>query len=173
MKTLREKPLAPGTAFAGFRSVQGVHRQIPAKRTGPNSAFTLAETLVSIVIMGICFSTVLMAYTRASQYADWSGASLAAQALSLRQLEQFRAVVWDTQVLPILDDTTNIPKVLVLPLNLPIAGTNVSYATNTATVTNFNLSGTASFKMITVTTTWAWMGQTFNNKIVAYRAPDQ
>ena len=137
------------------------------------AGFTLAETLVSIMIMGLVFSGVLLGYTRASQRAEWSGLSLAAEALCVRQMEQFRAVLWDTQQVPIYDGTTNISTSNVMILDIPISGSNVVYATNTFTVQSFTQAGPSYFKMITAKTTWALNGHVFTNLLVDYRAPDQ
>ena len=130
--------------------------------------------MISVVIITMFFATVLLTYTRAQQRAQWSGYSLAAQAQSTRQLEEFRAVLWDTQSTPITDNTTNIPTPLVLPLDLPITGTNVVYATNYATVTTLsNFGNNAQVKMIVINTVWPWNGKSFTNTVVDYRAPDQ
>lgn len=140
-----------------------------------NSGFSLVEVVISLLIMGVVFSTVLLAYTESARRAEWSGMSLAAQAMSMRQVEQFRAAKWDTQTLPQVDQTTNIPSPVVSILDLPISGTNVVWATNTATVTNLSISTTppVNVKMITVNTVWPFYGVNFTNTIVAYRAPDQ
>jgi prepilin-type N-terminal cleavage/methylation domain-containing protein len=137
------------------------------------AGFTLAETLVSIMIMGLVFSGVLLGYTRASQRAEWSGLSLAAEALCLRQMEQFRAVLWDTQNVPIIDNTTNIVTSNVMILDIPISGSNVVYATNTFTIQSFTQAGPSYFKMITAQTVWALNGKVYTNQLVDYRAPDQ
>jgi prepilin-type N-terminal cleavage/methylation domain-containing protein len=137
------------------------------------AGFTLAETLVSIMIMGLVFSGVLLGYTRASQRAEWSGLSLAAEALCVRQMEQFRAVKWDTQSLPIIDETLNISTSNVMILDIPISGSNVVYATNTFTIQSFTQAGPSYYKMITAKTTWALNGHVFTNSLVDYRAPDQ
>jgi prepilin-type N-terminal cleavage/methylation domain-containing protein len=135
--------------------------------------FTLAETLVSIMIMGLVFSGVLIGYTRGSQRAEWSGLSLAAEALCVRQMEQVRAVLWDTQSIPIQDNTTNIPSSNVMILDIPISGTNVVSATNVFTITTWTNPGPSYLKMITATTTWSWNGATYVNTLVDYRCPDQ
>lgn len=133
------------------------------------------EAVVSMMIMGIMFGIVLLAYTQSSTRAEWSGMSLAAQAMATRQMEQFRAAKWDTQSIPPVDQTTNIPSPVVSILDLPIAGTNVVWATNTCTVTNLQISANpvAYVKMITVNTVWWFNGKLYNNSVVAYRAPDQ
>jgi type II secretory pathway pseudopilin PulG len=136
-------------------------------------AFTLVETLVSIMIMGLVFSGVLIGYTRGSQRAEWSGLSLAAEAVCLRQMEQVRAVLWDTQSIPILDSTTNIPTTNSMILDIPISGTNVVAATTVLTMTTWTNAGPSYLKMFKATTTWAWNGVNYTNTLVDYRAPDQ
>jgi type II secretory pathway pseudopilin PulG len=180
MKNLCETPLARGPIFfangrrpSGCAGGAGMRLQ-PVKRFSNRSAFTLVETMMSILIIAMFFSTILLGYTRATQRAQWSGYALAAQAQGMKQLEEFRAVLWDTLSTPVIDNTTNIPTVLVLPLDLPISGSNVVYATNTATVTTISGFGNnAAVKMIVINTTWPWNGQTFTNTIVDYRSPDQ
>ena len=115
-----------------------------ATRVSNRSGFTLVETMMSILIIAMFFSTILLGYTRATQRAQWSGYALAAQAQGLKQMEEFRAVLWDTQSTPVVDDTVNIPSVLVLPLDLTISGSNVVYATKTATVTTITNFGNNS-----------------------------
>src|ERR1700722_12416233 len=171
----RGRPIAPAKFFARMSPTKSARAPIGrGSRLSSRGGFTIVETLMSILIIAMFFSTILIGYTRANQRAQWSGYSLAAQAQSMKQLEEFRSVLWDTQNVPITDDTTNVPSVLVLPLDLPISGTNVVYATNTATVTAItNLGNTAAVKMITIVTTWPWNGHTYSNVLVAYRAPDQ
>lgn len=125
------------------------------------------------MIMGLVFSGVLIGYTRGSQRAEWSGLSLAAEALCVRQMEQFRAVKWDTVSIPIYDDTTNIPTSSVTILDIPISGSNVVYATNTCSVQSFTQAGPSYFKLITCVTTWSWNGVVYSNKLVDYLAPTQ
>lgn len=112
------------------------------------------EAVVSMLVMGIMFGTVLLAYTQATTRAQWSGMSLAAQAMATRQLEQFRAAKWDTQSTPQVDQTTNIPSPVVSILDLPVSGTNAVWATNTCTVTNLQISTNpvAYVKMISINT---------------------
>jgi hypothetical protein len=138
------------------------------------AAFTLVETLMSLTILALVFGTAVAAYIQAGTRAEWSGFSLAAQALATRPIEQFRAASWDTQSVPVFDNTTNIPSPVGLILELPITGTNAVWATNYATVSNIVLSNTtAQLHMITVNTVWPWKGNWFTNTVVTYRSPDQ
>src|SRR5262249_55044304 len=98
---------------------------------------------------------------------------LAAQAQSTRMMEQFHAVLWDTQIYPNHDDTTNIPMTQVTVLDLPMNSGNAVWVTNYATVTTITNIGPSYYKMITVRTVWPWRGRTFTNTLATYRAPDQ
>ena len=135
--------------------------------------FTLVETMVSITILGLVFAGTLLTYTRAEQRAEWSGYSLAAQSLCEKTMEQFHAVLWDTQETPVYNGTLIIPLNSTNLLDIPVSGTNAVYATTTATITSFTQAGPSYYEMITVNTFWSWEGQTFTNSLVAYRAPDQ
>ena len=55
---------------------------------GGNLAFTLAEVVVAIAIMAFVFGGLISAYVQATRRAEWSGYSLAAQAMAIQQLEQ-------------------------------------------------------------------------------------
>jgi len=123
--------------------------------------------------MGLVFAGTLLAYTRAAERAEWAGYSLAAECLGMRQLERFHAVLWDTQTLPIVDNTTNIPMTVVAPLDLPMSGTNAVWATNFTTVSAFTNAGPSYYKMIRVDTVWPWKTRLFTNTMVTYRCPDQ
>jgi len=137
------------------------------------------EAVISLLVMGVVFGTVLLAYNQSSTRAEWSGMSLAAQAMSLLQVEQCHAAKWDTQSTPPVDQTTNIPSPVVSILDLPISGTNVVWATNTCTVSSLTICANpvTTIKMITVNTVWPFGTGTnavlFTNTVVDYRAPDQ
>jgi prepilin-type N-terminal cleavage/methylation domain-containing protein len=141
-------------------------------RTGSRKAngFTLVETLISILILGLVFSGALLTYTRSEQRAEWTGYSLAAQSLCAKTLEQFHAALWDSGS---TNYTLTIPLGSTNILDLPVSGTNVVWATNTATVTSYtNSAGPSYYETIQVQTTWVWRGQSFTNTLMTYRAPD-
>jgi prepilin-type N-terminal cleavage/methylation domain-containing protein len=145
-------------------------------RSRGHEAFTLVEVLVCLVVMGLVFAGILTGNTQSSARAEWSGYSLAAQALAVQQVEEFRASYWDTQAQPPVDQTTNFPASTTNVLDLPIAGTNAVWVTNYTTVSQITLSTNpiVCIKMMTVNTVWLWRGKTlFTNTMVAYRAPDQ
>lgn len=168
----------------------------PSPRTGPASrtiinlrigtitdrvrrnAFSLAEVVVSLAISGILLGGVVTAYIQSLQRAEWSGYSLAAQAIAIQQLEQARAARWDTQVTPVVDDlvSTNFPSPSVTILDLPVSGTNVVYATNYTSVStvSVSVSPAATVKLIEVKTVWPFLnGRLYTNSAATYRAPDR
>lgn len=153
------------------------------------AGMTLAEVLVCIVIVVLVSEGVINGYIQSAKRAEWSGYSLAAQALALEQLEQIRATTWDSLSDPPTDQTTDLNLInwknksgtwtgyAVNQLDLPVSGTNTVLATNYVTVTTVvnSVNSLATYKMIRVDTVWPFSmtGQYFTNTIVTYRAPDQ
>jgi Tfp pilus assembly protein PilV len=138
-------------------------------------AFTLPEVMLAVVIMMLVFDGVIKAYIQFDRRMEWSGYSLEAQALSIRQLEEARAAKWDTQANPPIDNVTNLPNLTWTNLDIPISGTNMIYATNILTATNItiNAANAAMVRFIRVDTYWQFKGTTYTNTIATYRAPDQ
>ena len=150
--------------------------QIQPTRAGRAVAFTLMEVALSVAIMGLVFAGLISAYVQASNRAEWSGYSLAAQAIAVQQMEQFRTATWDTQSVPPIDQITNIPTSNYTNMDIPISGTNVVWVTNNITVTQFQVTTNpvSYLKMIQVDTIWPWRRTNFfTNTMVTYRAPDQ
>src|ERR1043165_5011410 len=113
-----------------------------ATRTSSQSAFTLVEVLLSVLICGLVFSGVLKCYMHSAERAQWAGYSMAAQALAIQQLEQTRSGVWEPSGtrneltnLNLLSrvytpSTKTMRGYSVSILDVPISGTNVVSATN-------------------------------------------
>ena len=179
MKILREthfaRRLVFGSAAVPRHSANCgfVFESNPRRRPRRRDGFTLVETLVSLLIIGLVFSGTLLGYTRATERAEWAGYSLAAQSLCARQMEQFRAALWDTHTTPITDDTLNIPTNVVYVLDIPVSGGRPAYATNQAFVTLVTKPGPSYYKVITINTSWAWKNRVFTNTLVTIRCPDQ
>jgi prepilin-type N-terminal cleavage/methylation domain-containing protein len=155
-------------------------------------AFTLAEVVVSIAIMAVLFNGIILAYIQASYRSEWSGLSLAAQALGIQQLEQARAAVWDMAVSK--NELTNLNLTAWTyntstrvgtgyswaTLDLPITGTNTVSATNYVTVRQFYMNGITNppvqLQMVTVDTVWPFQCRSqlkyFTNRTATYFAPD-
>jgi Tfp pilus assembly protein PilV len=100
------------------------------------AGFSLSELVIAVGISALVFGGGLIAYVQATQQAEWSAYSLAAQSLANMRMEQARAAKWDTQASPTVDQlvTANFP-VRVEVLDVPISGTNVVPATNFITIT--------------------------------------
>ena len=137
-------------------------------------AFTIVEIVVCFAIMALVIGGMISAYTNAAFFTERAGYQLAAQAQAVQIVERARAALWDTQAVPNVDYTTNLPSVTTSFLELPIAGTNVVACTNYFRVTNItnNASLGVVIKMLQVTTIWSWNGRAMSNTIVTYRAPD-
>jgi Na+/glutamate symporter len=140
------------------------------------AAFTLVEVVVCVFIMMLLFGAIISAFIQASYRAEWSGYSLAAQALAVQELESAKAAVWDTQQTPVNDEISRLPRSSKALLDLPVSGTNFVWATVTNIITLIPSSGQYSNYMVKVSVTWPfrWKSQTvyFTNTIVNYYAPD-
>lgn len=145
-----------------------------AKSTLRSSAgFSLAEVVMAVGITVLVFAGGVLGYVQSAQQAEWSAYSLAANSLAQQRLEQTRAAKWDTQASPPIDNlvATNFPS-RVDVLDVPIAGTNIVYATNITTISN--LSANPPVKMVRVDCIWRfWNRGVYTNTVVTYRAPDQ
>src|ERR1019366_8916928 len=64
------------------------------------AAMTLAEVLVSVVILALVIGGVLDGYVQANRIAEWSSMSLAAQSLAQQGMEQALAAQWNSQQFP-------------------------------------------------------------------------
>ncbi len=182
-----------GATQVVFELVENMHvkncRTEPPRRTG-GSAFTLAEVVIAVAIIAMVFTTTIMAYTQATKRAQWSGYSLAAQALAIQQVEQVRSAQWDLfksicEITNIaMNSLTNSGTVISgftwTNLDLPYAGSNYIRATNFVTVKLFYANNSTNIpvmmRMTEVDTAWPFTWGTtttiFTNKIVTYCAPD-
>jgi Tfp pilus assembly protein PilV len=142
------------------------------------SGLTLVEVLISLMIITLVFAGVGSMYVQTTYRAQWSGYSLAAQALAIQQLEQAKSAVWDTRSVPIKNELTNIATVTAGTLDLPVAGTNIVWATNYATIrpiTIWNNPPVTTY-LVKVDTVWPfhWSGVVsyYTNTIADCLAPD-
>jgi len=153
---------------------------LPPSRKVARAGFTLAETLMSVFVMMILFAAIITTYIQGSYRAEWSGYSLAAQAVGIQRLEQARSAVWDIEQSPIMDEiyqmsTNKYPGV---QMDMPVSGTNYVYATNYTTYTlieNKQIAGVSNY-MIMVNTVWPFMWKNqivyYTNTVACYYAPD-
>ena len=166
-------------------------KELPGNLAGKRqtSAFTLMEVVMSMAIVALIFSGIITANVQIMKRAEWSGQSLAAQAMAIQQLEQARAALWDepsfqNQVtnLSLQNWTYNAGVVKGYTwtnLDLPIAGTNNIPATNFVTITLLtNVTGLSQIKlqMVQVVTVWSFKGfgatKLYTNSIATYIGPD-
>ena len=172
-----------------------MQREIPA--TAPRSTrrrrgFTLVEVVFALAIVVVVFSGVIVAYTQASYRAEWTGYSLAAESLAIKQIEQARSARWDPanpngQVLEIyslnLQNSNLTSQVLTgytwTNLDLPSSGNiNALRATNYVTVkpvTPVPSNANGSNLMVRVDTVWAFTWKKtklYTNTVCTFLAPD-
>ena len=142
-------------------------------------AFTLVEVAMAIAIMGVLFSGVIVSYVHTARRTEWSGYSLAAQALAIQQLEQARSAKWDVLDTPVVDEVTNLPLVTATTLDIPISGTNRVIATNYVTLRTIMISSNpvVSVHLVRVDTVWPFTkGHStvyFTNSVANYISPDR
>lgn len=128
---------------------------------------------MAIAISSISISATVTGYLLASHRSEWSAYSLAAQSLAMQRLEQTRSAPWNPSGFPAVDQlqASNFPMALEI-LDVPIAGTNILYATNFTTIAT--VSDNPPVKMVRVDCVWRFANRgLFTNTIVSYRSPDQ
>lgn len=159
-------------------------------------AFTLVEVVVALAVSVTVFSGIILAYTHTTRRAEWSGYSLAAQALSIQQIEQAKAAKWDRSGSGAMNELANWTNLTawtyntttglgtgykVNALDLPLSGTNgIVWATNFVTVKMISVNNATvppvQVQMIQVDTVWRWVSdkktKIFTNTVATYMAPD-
>jgi prepilin-type N-terminal cleavage/methylation domain-containing protein len=164
----------------------------PTRDRTHQCAFTLVEVVVSLAIAGVVFGGIILGYVQSGKRAEWTGYSLAAQALSIRQIEQARAAKWDTQSSPPVDQVTNFNFIgwtnvggvwsgyTYTILDIPYKNlTNAVMATNYVSISTVQVTNNVFVHMIQVDTVWPFYKKSatnmtlFTNTTVTYRAPNQ
>ena len=144
---------------------------LPAGSRRGSSAFTLAEVVITIAILGIVLEGVIYGYFRSAQRAEWSAHSLAAQSLASQGVEQARAAKWDPQAWPVVDELPPTNFTTVETLDLPFKGLPV-YATNHISITTVSLN--PPLRQLRADCVWDFMGRgLFTNTVITLRAADQ
>jgi hypothetical protein len=143
------------------------------------AAFTLAEVAVALGISALLFGGVVMGFVQSAQRAEWSAYNLAAHSLAMQGVEQARAAKWDPSAPDAVDEClpAKFPTVGTNILDVPISGTNITYATNTWTITTVS-TNPYPLKMIRVDCTWRFIksgvsSAVFTNTVATLRAPNQ
>ena len=148
-----------------------MRRLVPGHRVNP--AFTLVEVVVSMALAGMCIGGIIYGYILSAQRTEWSAYNVAAQAQAMQRAEQVRSAKWDTLASPAVDEiiTNNFP-VVIAQLDIPVAKTNIAWATNRTTITT--VAGPPPMKIIQVECSWRFLGRrVFTNVVTTYRSPDQ
>jgi prepilin-type N-terminal cleavage/methylation domain-containing protein len=142
-------------------------------------AFTLVEVTVALAISALLFAGVVLGFVQSAQRAEWSAYNLAAHSLAMQGVEQARAATWDPAAPTPIDNCrpANFPPVGTNMLDVPVAGTNITYATNTWTITTIS-TNPYPLKMIRVDCTWTFIksgvrSAVFTNTVATLRAPNQ
>jgi len=160
-----------------------------SRTTKPCRGFTLAEVAVALAFIALIFTSIIVAYTQATYRAEWTGYSLAAESLAMKQIEQARSARWDPAQTPpvcelytlVLQSSNRTGNVLTgyswTNLDLPTTSTNYVRATNYVTVqpVGIGVAGTSNI-MVRVDSVWSfrWRNSTrlYTNTICTYVAPD-
>lgn len=144
---------------------------LKCRKAKRSRGFTLAEIVVSLLVMALVVGGVLFGYVKSAERAEWSAYSLAAHSLALQGIEQSRAAKWDPQAWPVVDEqgVTNFAQ--IEPLDVPVSGEPI-YATNYLRVTM--VSANPPLRQIRADCVWRFVkGGLFTNSVVTLRAPDQ
>lgn len=159
-------------------------------------AFTLAEVMVSIVILALVISGVCYGYSQANRIAAWCSMSQAAQAFAIRGMESGRAAKFNPWVvstntgldpggsqmeIPPQNPGSNISPSLETNdvLDIPIKGNPLTdytyYATDYVYVTWYPSNTEPPMVQILSKCVWTFplTGKVFTNSVVTLRGPDQ
>jgi Tfp pilus assembly protein PilV len=164
---------------------------VASDRARKSHGFTLAEVAIALAIVMMIFTGIILAYTQASYRAEWTGYSLAAESLAIKQIEQARSARWDPAnvngqtneiyCIPLQGSSFNAVSGKLTGyswtnLDLPSSGTNVVYGTNYVTIKPVAGSGSSQLFMVRVDTVWKfrWRATTklYTNTVATIVAPD-
>ena len=171
-----------------------MNRHLALRRRRGSAGFTLIEVAISALIVAMVFGGIIMAYEQSGQRVEWTGYSLAAQALAMQTIEQARATVWDPAQTPPVNELTNLnlmgatfvsgPPNYILTgfttniLDVPYQSTNYVMATNYVTISIVNLNGNSNDQeqVVQVQTVWPfWIRASnlyFTNTVTTIISPD-
>ena len=178
------------------KSVRRERRQ--AGPVGGESGFVCSfwEVLICVVIVALVFGTIFNGYLIGAKRAQWSGYSLAAQALCVQSLEQTRSAAWDiafskteitnlnlaSKVLTVSGPNWTMTGFTTNVMDIPWKGTNYVMATNFITISTIFENGTSNpwvqLQSVRVDTVWPFDGwgnfgtQSFTNSVCTFIAPD-
>jgi type II secretory pathway pseudopilin PulG len=140
------------------------------------SGFTLAEVVVSVLIVSMMVQGVAVGYVTFTKQAEWTAHSLAAQSLASQGLEQARSAKWDTQLWPQgigpgQSDELGVTSYMQTNiLDLPMNGQPM-IVTNFISITT--VSANPSVRQIRSDCVWSFMSRgPFTNTVITLRSPD-
>jgi prepilin-type N-terminal cleavage/methylation domain-containing protein len=163
---------------------------VASSKTRQSRGFTLTEVAFAVAIVAVVFTSIIVAYTQATYRAEWTGYSLAAESLAMKQIEQARSARWDPAQFPPINEIyslnlqssnrtgNTLTGYTWTNLDLPITGANFVRATNYVTVKPVSTAtlNPGSNIMVRVDAVWSfrWRNSTrlYTNTICTYIAPD-
>lgn len=134
--------------------------------------------VVAAAIIALVYGTILCGYIQSGLRAQWSGYSLAAQSLSIEQIQQARSAMWDPAIGK--NEVTNLNLTSLsytssnktwsgfttAILDVPYASTNFVIATNYVTVQMISLNNQTNpliqMQMIRCDTVWPFFYRSLN-----------
>jgi hypothetical protein len=132
--------------------------------------------MMAVCILVLVMSSIILCYMQTCQCAQWTGYALAAQGLTIQQLEQARAAALDPQ--GSVNELTNIATTSAATLDLPTPGTNYVWATNYVGITlvTNSTSPLVTVYLVRVDTVWPLTQngqlQYFSNTAACYYSQD-
>ena len=162
------------------------HRAAKNMAHKPKAAFTLIETLISLIILTTVLSGLIYGYVQANWTAEWCSMSLAAQSYASQGAEAARAADWRPRDWPMSGGYRGSPDELtngttysrVDFMDIPTKGTpNATnfqfWVTNYVSITK--ISDNPALRQIRSDATWTFPmnGKLCTNTIILLRASDQ
>jgi prepilin-type N-terminal cleavage/methylation domain-containing protein len=167
--------------------------EVGRRAVAPGTAgFTLIEVVIAAAIVGLVFGGIINCYIQSGVRIQWTGYSLAAQALASETLEQARAATWDPAQATPINNLTNLnlssanysgtnktySGYTTAILDVPYSSTNFTLATNFVTVQMISVNGDPKVQMqfIRVDTVWPFFfragNRYYTNTVSTMVAPD-
>jgi Tfp pilus assembly protein PilV len=183
----------------GRISWRGGRPALPERRREAGFVVTLPEVLIAVVIVALVFGGVIEGYIVAGKRTEWTGYSLAAQALSVQTLEQVRSATWDIAlnkteitnlalqnktwpVAPSSAGTWTMTGYTTNIMDVPWRGSNYVIATNYVTISqiyaNNQTNPSVQLQVVQVDTVWPFAGwgnyvvKIYTNSVCTVIAPD-
>jgi type II secretory pathway pseudopilin PulG len=151
-----------------------VLRSVPPQkvRLARSGGFTLEEVVVAMALTALCFGATIQGYMMASERAEWSAASVAAQSAAFQKLEQTRSAKWDTMGNPPADElvATNFP-IVSQTLDMPLTRTNAINARVITTIAT--ISSDPPLRSVQVDCIWTNRNKAYTNTLIGYRSASQ